>query len=398
MTKHKKGEIVYEKTWDGSELTLNGVRLNCEVGAKRVQPIEDIPFADLAHKVNIHPSYTRGDGFMLTRCVQYAATNPEKGYIFPRDFAFLMQKLDDGRQLHPRHLDAASMSRWKRKTTWMVGELPEVETFHDVDDSDDELEESPMNLDEGDEDMGDINDLTTFQNNLIDDREAATPSEIDLFNAEYHYNDTPVDQIIAMEEPYASGVGDIDPFSLWNEQFDLWQQSILLDQFGAGSFPEPQEPLLPLSRNGRPLLRDVNPFSLSHGHFGNLDIWQQTIPLDHPSTPAFLQPRDPSFPSTGFGEMPLQRSHISQIPGPMLQLKDFNDFAPYDWRAPSERFPVAHTASDGVAITSPPLRVPTPPQLRRSTQVPHFCLQLPLDSTLTSSSTFELFLLCTRLS
>jgi hypothetical protein len=125
ITKHMAGRITYDYEWDYEDLTLNGILLNCEVdwtghmnGAREILPVENIPFADLAREVRIHPSYSSGDGFMLTRCVQYAAAHLEKNFFFPRDFAYLAQNLDDDRELTTEHLDAASITRWKNKQTW----------------------------------------------------------------------------------------------------------------------------------------------------------------------------------------------------------------------------------------------------------------------------------------
>lgn len=61
--------------------------------------------------VLIHPSFALGDDFMLTLCVQYAAAHPEKKYVFPGDFAYLVEKLDDDRQLEDHHLDETSFAR-----------------------------------------------------------------------------------------------------------------------------------------------------------------------------------------------------------------------------------------------------------------------------------------------
>tara|TARA_R110002003_G_scaffold42_2_gene3070 strand:- start:8133 stop:8732 length:600 start_codon:yes stop_codon:yes gene_type:complete len=100
MGKHKNGSYTYDYDWDSEDLTLNGVRLDCELhpeyseaGEVTNPPIEGIPFADLAVDINAHPSYARGDGFIFTRCVQYVALHPQRGYVFPRDFAYLAEKL-----------------------------------------------------------------------------------------------------------------------------------------------------------------------------------------------------------------------------------------------------------------------------------------------------------------
>jgi hypothetical protein len=148
-TRHKNGEFMYDYVWGAQDLTMNGVLLDCEVEPSRrmnstkvVLPVEGIPFAHLARNVTVHPSYTRGDGFMLTRCVQYSAAHPGKNYVFPRDFEYLVRKLNDGRELRQHHLDADSIARWQNKKTWDADENPEIETFEDVVDTDDEADET----------------------------------------------------------------------------------------------------------------------------------------------------------------------------------------------------------------------------------------------------------------
>ncbi|KAH7072010.1 hypothetical protein BKA63DRAFT_567935 [Paraphoma chrysanthemicola] len=140
MGKHKAGCYDYDYHWDQEDLSLNYTRVNCELDPEYDElgevvnpPTPGIPFADLAINVNSHPSYARGDGSMLTRCIQYAALHPDEDYIFQRDFAYLAEKLDDGRQILPQHLDRASAARWLRKSTWLISESPHVETFEGID-------------------------------------------------------------------------------------------------------------------------------------------------------------------------------------------------------------------------------------------------------------------------
>jgi hypothetical protein len=376
VTKHKKGEFTYNKTWDADDISLNGVRLNCEVSGKGLKPIEGFPFAELAHKVNIHPSYRRGDGFMLTRCVQYAAAHPGKGYVFPRDFAYLVEKLDDGRQLHPCHFDAASLSRWKRKTAWMIGERPEIENFDNVEDSDDESDDVSMDVDEAEDGM-EIDNHFNPPDNSVKDREISLSGASDLFVPEDHHDQTSFDQLVAMEDVAAPITQDIDPFSLSDEQF-LRQYRIPLDQFDIGISSTPQDPLLLSSTFEQPPSPNDNSFYLSNGHPGYLDPWQYTIPLDRPSPAGFLQTQDPSFPSISFGEVPLQRRRVLLVPNSTLRPEDSNEFAPYDWRAPCEISRV-HRAANGVVITSPPPSVPLPPpQLLQPAQAHHYWADAPL--------------------
>jgi hypothetical protein len=148
FTRHKKDEYTYDYKWDVEDLTLTGVELECEINPKldargvvRKPVIEDIPFADLAAGVNIRPSYARGDGLMLSRCVQYAAANAHKDYRFPRDLAELVAKLDIGRVVRSEHLDAACVLRCKDKLHWAPADHPLIEDFSNVEDSDDEYED-----------------------------------------------------------------------------------------------------------------------------------------------------------------------------------------------------------------------------------------------------------------
>jgi hypothetical protein len=142
---HEKGLYKYDRDWLDDELTLSGTSLNCEKklrydddGKLLNPPIGGIAMAHLANSVTVHPSYLTGDGFMLTRCIQYAAAHPEKGYIFPRDYDYLMEKLYDGRFLTSAHYDKPSIERFKTKQSWATNELPHVETFEGVNLSGDE--------------------------------------------------------------------------------------------------------------------------------------------------------------------------------------------------------------------------------------------------------------------
>lgn len=138
---HRHG-YTYDRTWADDELTFNAVELNCERNApptlKTNVRTKTIAFADLARDVQVHPSYTRGDGFMLTRCVQYAAANADEDYVFPDDFEYLARKLDDHRQLSAEHYDKASFKRWADPSIEQAYGDPETETFSHVAESEDE--------------------------------------------------------------------------------------------------------------------------------------------------------------------------------------------------------------------------------------------------------------------
>lgn len=139
MLAHTKGAYSYGRTWVDDELTLNDIELNWErdpFGAVENNENATIAFHKLADDVHIHSSYTRGDGFMLTRCVQHAAANPGKGYVFLDDFSKLVKKLHDGREKHPAHHDKASVQRWSDENIDQTCGSAEVETFN-VADSDD---------------------------------------------------------------------------------------------------------------------------------------------------------------------------------------------------------------------------------------------------------------------
>lgn len=154
ITNHNEGLYEYDRQWLGGELTLYGTLLNCEKypkynGAGKVKnlPIPEIVFADLADlakNVRTHPSHLRGDGFMLTRCVQYAAAHPEKGYVFPRDYAHLPEELDDGRIVTAAHYDEASIARFESKRLWAANEPMHVEILDEVEDSDNEETEDNL--------------------------------------------------------------------------------------------------------------------------------------------------------------------------------------------------------------------------------------------------------------
>jgi hypothetical protein len=139
---HEKGIYTYYRDWLDDELNLSGTSLKCEkkpkysVDGEFLNPlVEDVVMADLARNVTVHPSYFTGDGFMLTRCIQYAAAHLEKGYVFPRDYAQLVKKLDDGRVVTAAHYDKPSVERFKTKRSWTAKERPYVENFDGVDGS-----------------------------------------------------------------------------------------------------------------------------------------------------------------------------------------------------------------------------------------------------------------------
>ncbi|KAH5006141.1 hypothetical protein HBI75_224060 [Parastagonospora nodorum] len=145
IRKHNDENLTYGLAWGAQDLTLKDVLLACEVypkinaaGKITNPPMDNIPFADLAINVVRHPSYATGDGFMLTRCVQYAEAQTEKGYMFPRDFTKLVRKLQDGRVLEAKHYDNALILRWKNKGAWVAGELRHIEAFPVAEDSNDE--------------------------------------------------------------------------------------------------------------------------------------------------------------------------------------------------------------------------------------------------------------------
>ncbi|KAF2034157.1 hypothetical protein EK21DRAFT_108201 [Setomelanomma holmii] len=151
ITGHRDGDCAYDYDSAPDDLTCNGMQLNCELdqeyfrnGQIKNPPIESIPLAGLAIDVNTHPSYARGDGFMFVRCVQYATLHPEKQYMFPNDLAYLMAKLDDGRQLLAHHFDNATAERWLNKDMRLIDEHPNVEIIDDVEDSDGEEMDGPV--------------------------------------------------------------------------------------------------------------------------------------------------------------------------------------------------------------------------------------------------------------
>lgn len=139
ISAHKK-DYLYDRDWEDDDLTFTGVELNCLLYANPVTrasvTTDKIDFADLARKVNVHPSNSRGDGFMLTRCVQYAAANPDKEYAFPDGYRLLCRKLYDGRRLTAAHNDQASLKRWGQRNVVQNYGNHEIETFSIVMDSD----------------------------------------------------------------------------------------------------------------------------------------------------------------------------------------------------------------------------------------------------------------------
>jgi hypothetical protein len=145
IRKHNDENSTYGLAWGAQDLTLKDVLLACEVHPKMNAagkitnpPVDSIPFADFAINVIRYPSYATGDGFMLTRCVQYAEAHPEKGYMFPHDFTKLICKLQDGRLVQAKHYDNVLILPWKNKGAWVAEELRHIEAFPVAEDSDEE--------------------------------------------------------------------------------------------------------------------------------------------------------------------------------------------------------------------------------------------------------------------
>ncbi|KAH7385349.1 hypothetical protein DE146DRAFT_199265 [Phaeosphaeria sp. MPI-PUGE-AT-0046c] len=141
---HKR-QYAYDRTWADEEFTLQDIELNCpRTAPPDMKPdvrTHTITFADLARDVHVHPSFNRGDGFMLTRCVQYAAANPGMGYVFPDDFDTLVRKLDDNRRLSAEHYEKASIRRWADSAIKQAYGNAETESFEQVAQSDNETNE-----------------------------------------------------------------------------------------------------------------------------------------------------------------------------------------------------------------------------------------------------------------
>jgi hypothetical protein len=228
VTKHSKGHLSYDYEWDEEDLTLNGIILNCEVvptgrsnGTVEDLQVENIPFAELALNVRVHPSYKRGDGFILTRCVQYAAAHPEKEYLFPRDFAHLAQKLDDGRELTADHLDAASITRWKIKDTWAYEQNPDTETFGDVEESDDEADEVDVTMEEGQlEDFADLQEPLDFPTGSITGQEDTLEGSFNAHRLGSYRDFAPHGQSVAGEDTYAADRDSVDPCAGHDQSYD----------------------------------------------------------------------------------------------------------------------------------------------------------------------------------
>jgi hypothetical protein len=233
VTKHMAGRITYDYEWDEEDLTLNGILLNCEVeptghvhGARAILPVESIPFADLARDVHIHPSYLGGDGFMLTRCVQYAAAHPEKKFLFPRDFAHLAQKLDDSRELTAEHLDAASITRWKKKKNWGCDENPDIETFEEDEDSDHEADRVDMGIQEDEhEEWVDVHDPLGFLNDLIASQDNTSSTSFHPHVTGSYRGFALLAQSVATGDMYAASNNNFDLFPDHTQGYEVFASS-----------------------------------------------------------------------------------------------------------------------------------------------------------------------------
>ncbi|KAF2014113.1 hypothetical protein BU24DRAFT_451259 [Aaosphaeria arxii CBS 175.79] len=73
-------------------------------------PVPPINFRDLARHIKQHP--TGDDALDLTRCVQYAINNPEREWLFPRDFQRLVNRIGGPKQVSNGNLDRAVFTRY----------------------------------------------------------------------------------------------------------------------------------------------------------------------------------------------------------------------------------------------------------------------------------------------
>ncbi|KAF2127531.1 hypothetical protein P153DRAFT_387274 [Dothidotthia symphoricarpi CBS 119687] len=78
-----------------------------------------VPFQDLAKGVKIFPS--GHDALDLTRCVEYCQENPNEKWLYPNDFARLLNHLPSGpAQVEEGHQDASIVERWTSINTTRV--------------------------------------------------------------------------------------------------------------------------------------------------------------------------------------------------------------------------------------------------------------------------------------
>jgi hypothetical protein len=336
ITKHMAGRITYDYEWDYEDLTLNGILLNCEVdwtghmnGAREILPVENIPFADLARDVRIHPSYSSGDGFMLTRCVQYAAAHLEKNFFFPRDFTYLAQNLDDDRELTTEHLDAASITRWKNKQTWGWDKNSEIETFEEEEDSDDEAAEVDIGVQKDEhKEFADVHDPLGLLNNLIAGQENTSSTSFHPHvTGSYHSLAFPV-QSIAIGDMYTAGHNNVDLFP-GHTQDDVG--------FASAQYSDA------LHHNISQVLQPVH---------GNFHLGASSSRLDPPTLallyppPSHPQTHQDSFysltdhthlhPAPGYNQLPFQPNYTQ--PPPQLHYNPFGPQLYYDLLEPQPSY------------------------------------------------------------
>ncbi|KAJ6283368.1 hypothetical protein J3E71DRAFT_215153 [Bipolaris maydis] len=73
------------------------------------QSPQTIPFRDLATGVEVMPSGP--DALDLTRCIQYSLDHRDEDWIYPTDFAALVQRIGGPAPVHREHADAAAIAR-----------------------------------------------------------------------------------------------------------------------------------------------------------------------------------------------------------------------------------------------------------------------------------------------
>jgi hypothetical protein len=100
--------------WNHGKLTLAGYKHD---GRSSNEVVKNVRFESLAINLKRFPSMEFGDGLNLTRCVQYALEHPEEDLMFPKDFAYLANRLDVY-PIRDKHYDQATFARWRDTTPY----------------------------------------------------------------------------------------------------------------------------------------------------------------------------------------------------------------------------------------------------------------------------------------
>lgn len=96
--------------WDPADLRVEATRTRFQINGEG-NNVAEVPFVDLAEGVKKLPQ--GDDALDLTRIVQYCLQHPGEQWMYPTDYAELLQTVGSAQQVTAENLDGAIFDRWK---------------------------------------------------------------------------------------------------------------------------------------------------------------------------------------------------------------------------------------------------------------------------------------------